>query len=267
MQKTKVLYIAILAGLMMQNIFAAEGDLFRGYTTSGNDRYANGNVLMAGEVYALVWMKSGFDFMGFNLNGKLVDAANNDLVSFTRVENPAQPTSLIFLVDKTYADAHKDGTYRVIVLDTRRVDGTLAAFGRDEDGYARLCQVNGWGWAEVVAQKSGKMLKAAGSTASGCYSPDIASLMPKDFPRSVITGMETDDQGCVVLKVARTKDCSAYTAEFGESVENVETSTGTPEQGDELAEDIRINTGKKMVGTGFFSVKAVNPMTVLSVQE
>ena len=103
--------------------------------------------------------------------------------------------------------------------------------------------------------------------ASDGFVVDVESLMPNDFPQSVITGMETDEKGCVVLKVARTKDCSAYTAGFGERVDDTETSVGTSEQGDEAAENIRINTGKKMVGTGFFSVKAVNPARVLSVQK
>ena len=264
MQKTKVLYVAILAGLIMQNIFAAEGDLFKSYVTTGKDCYADGSALTGGEIYALVWMKSGFDFKGFNLDGTLVDAVNNDLVSFTRVEDPSRSVTLIFHVDEDYRKAHSYGQYRVVILDTRRVNGVLAEFGQNAQGFAALRQINGWGWADVVAQVQAKTVMA--SMPKG-FVVDFESLLPKDFPQSVITGMETDEKGCVVLKVARTKNCCAYTAEFGDSVANVETSVGAPEQGNEATEDIRINTGKKMLGKGFFSVMAVNPARVLSLQK
>ena len=47
-----------------------------GFSTKGPDRSADGTPVLDGEVYALVWTRSGTAFAGFNVDGTLVDQDN-----------------------------------------------------------------------------------------------------------------------------------------------------------------------------------------------
>lgn len=264
MQKNKVLHIAILAGLLMQNVFAAAGDMARGYLTSGKDVYSNGDSLLAGECYALVWIRSGYVFGGFNINGTVVDAVNNDLVAVASVANPSERSPITFLVDADYVGKHTSGDYYVLALDTRCVDGTLAKLGAN--GFP--VQINGWAYAQVTTQpvKKAGVLAASSMTSSAGLVIDIASLIPADLPRPVITKIDTDADGYICLEVKTEANCGALVAEFGEKLETVRTSVSDPVQV-YPAKVLRVNTGKKMEGTGFLQMTVVNPMDVLPAKK
>lgn len=132
--------------------FADYTDMPLGYHSTGIDTYGDGvTPVLDGECYALVWMASGYDFAGFKYDGSLVDPVNNEIVSdedyyyICPCAKGGKSLPLAFIVKEAYRNAHKYGTYRVVVLDTRVTANSLA--GLNEDGTLR--RVNGWGWANV----------------------------------------------------------------------------------------------------------------------
>ena len=63
-------FVVLMTGLLAANLFAAEVEkaerlVFR---TTGNDCYADGTPVGAGECYAFVWQEDGYDFPGFPMN-------------------------------------------------------------------------------------------------------------------------------------------------------------------------------------------------------
>ena len=67
---------AVLTALAVRFADAAQDDALLAFSTRGPDRYADGTSVLEGEVYALVWVRNGFEFKGVDMNGAAVDAEN-----------------------------------------------------------------------------------------------------------------------------------------------------------------------------------------------
>lgn len=224
--------VMMLIGLVACADYA---DMPFGYHSVGVDTYGDGvTPVLDGECYALVWIASECEFAGFKYDGSLVDPINNDIVSdddFYYICPCAQGGKcppLAFIVKEAYRNAHKNGSYRVVVLDTRVTPTTLA--GLNDDGTLR--RVNGWGWANVKRDDAVQAKKL--SVAIGNFfgaATDQAAQRPADSCDPVITSFSFNEAGDAVVKFKCTKSYYSYLLEVGATPESV-----GEEKGEDLVE-------------------------------
>ena len=138
--------VALVAAAL---IFACTGraggadDVLITFSTSGEepDRYADGEIVMDGECYALVWSSDGV-FEGLRADGTPVDP-NDKVVLAAAVAKGGHCPEVVFQIGADEAEAMKSGQYGVLLLDTRvNEDGHV--FPRGTAG-GSLALVNGFG--------------------------------------------------------------------------------------------------------------------------
>ena len=174
--------MALMATVVVQ---AAQNDLRLVFETKGPDTYKDATPVLDGEFYALVWVKSGAAFAGFNADATLVDAAANELVAAVPFAQGGRlpPTKKQLAAEA--ASRYASGSFELILLDTRTADGTLAAPGQDANGRPFPAKVNGY--STLAAQTAAS---AAYSAALGIDVPiriAAASAVPEGTPQPVIT--------------------------------------------------------------------------------
>lgn len=224
--------VMMLIGLVACADYA---DMPFGYHSVGVDTYGDGvTPVLDGECYALVWIASNNDFAGFKYDGSLVDDVNNDIVSDDDMlyvcpfAQGGKCPPVDFIVKKAYRDAHKNGSYRVVVLDTRVTPTTLA--GLNDDGTLR--RVNGWGWANVKRDDAGRSKMLLGVAPVGLGSAtDQAAQQPADSCDPVITSFSFNEAGDAVVKFKCTKSYYSYLLEVGATPASV-----GEEKGEDLVE-------------------------------
>lgn len=211
----------LVAGLMLiaTLVFAGADDVLLAFSTRGPDCYADGSSVLVGECYALVWMREGTEFAGIDLNGNAVDTNNNEVVAAlplakARRDGAVRCPMTLFQINKTYAQAHTNGSYALVLLDTRKMnaDGTkLVATGNSS-------QVNGWGFAtksRVKAVSGGVIDSTAKEDDVGVKASD-KSVIPADenIPQPRITGIQVKN-GYVWLTVKGTSPRLLYNIASG----------------------------------------------------
>lgn len=174
--------MALMAAVVAQ---AAQDDLRLVFETKGPDCYKDATAVLDGEFYALVWVKAGATFGGFNADATLVDAEANELVAVVPFAKDGRlPATKKQLAAET-APHYTTGSFAVILLDTRNADGTLAVVAKDEVGRPFPAKVNGYSTLAVQTAES-----AAYSAALGIDAPiqiAAASAVPEGTPQPVIT--------------------------------------------------------------------------------
>ena len=109
----KIALFCAVAGVALGAIAGFDGTTKYKFSSSG-DTYANGDAVEDGEVYALIWVADGAAFSGFNADGTLVDAENNDLEAVSVAQGGGcMPT--VFIVN----DKERKGACYLYLLDTR----------------------------------------------------------------------------------------------------------------------------------------------------
>lgn len=114
------------------------------WKTVGPDFYQDGTPVADGEVYALVYTKSGSVFAGFKADGTLVDGAVSELVMALPQAKDGHCVSTLCVLAKSYVSKRTTGTWELVLLDTRRADRRPA--GLTETGTP--ARVNAWGQAQ-----------------------------------------------------------------------------------------------------------------------
>ena len=130
----------MLAGLAFAG---GAGDTLITFSTGGAepDRYADGEAVMEGECYALVWSKDGV-FEGLQADGAPVDP-NDQVVLVAAVAQNGHCPEAVFQVAADKAAALAGGRYGVLLLDTRVNRGGKVAPRGTLGG--KLAMVNGFG--------------------------------------------------------------------------------------------------------------------------
>ncbi len=136
---------ALQASAMMLSLACLGGadDALITFSTNGDepDRYADGQVVLDGECYALVWSKDGV-FDGINADGTPVDSEDK-LLLVAAVARDGHCPEVVFQLSAARVDALAGGKYGVILLDTRiNRDGKVVPRGTVG---GRLSMVNGFG--------------------------------------------------------------------------------------------------------------------------
>jgi len=116
--------LATLAGLMTVLLaFHANADsLTIAVSTKGPDLYADDTPVLVGEQYLLVYVNADDSFDGVRTDGSLVNAANKIALSIKAEEGSKCPYTPITYDSADYA---ANGTWVIVLLDTRKADGTV----------------------------------------------------------------------------------------------------------------------------------------------
>lgn len=132
--KKMIFGLALLAGACA---FAGIDNVVVTFSTKGPDKYADGNVVTDGEIYALVWVKDGAKFAGIDANGDAVDGGNSRILLKAPVAKGGHCPNIQFEIDETYyrENGLAGGKLFVYLLDTRRFK--LGDDGVETDGNGR----------------------------------------------------------------------------------------------------------------------------------
>ena len=192
----KIGLFCAVAGLALGAMAGTDGLKFK-FSSSG-DVYADGKAVQDGEVYALVWVKSGASFAGFNADGTLVDAVNNDLEAVSVAQGGGCVTT-VFVVDEK-DDA---GTYSMYLLDTRTAsvdaDGNVVEKVTGlVDG--KITTVSGTVKANVTFAELADLAAAEVKTVDGSDESAVVSsaAIPATVGKPVVSGFTLADGGAVL---------------------------------------------------------------------
>ncbi len=207
--KILALAAAVTAGA---SAFADMDNVMLTFSTKGPDKYADGSVVADGEFYALVWIARPAVAVGIEADGKAVglDAAGNKIESGTKVlavkslaENGACKEYTFQIVAEYAKSKLTDGEYALVLLDTRKADGTPSVKGDSFDkangrvnGYSKITDC-------TIAVQPGSQLVVAGKSAEESQTAALASLIPDYIENPVITGIKIDGDK-VILTVSGT---------------------------------------------------------------
>ena len=205
----KIALFCAVAGLALGAMAGTDGLKFK-FSSSGDAYAADGERVQDGEVYALVWVKSGASFAGFNADGTLVDAVNNDLAAVSVAQGGGCIPTVFIVEEKDAA-----GAYYMYLLDTRTtkvVDGkvTKEATGLDKDG--KITQVSE---AVAVANPEFGLAASEPATVDGTTATAVAATVPATVAQPVVSGFTLTADGGAVLTVSGTVPYVQYTVYGG----------------------------------------------------
>ena len=187
------------------------------FSTQGPDTYADGTtVVRDGECYALVWVKKGATFAGFNADGTEVDPDTSRILTIVPYAENGHCAETVLEIDRGLADAYaSSGSFEIHVLDTRGADGVPKG---DVSG-----GVNGYGAAAAFGltasassaaiegqRASVKAQKAALASTATALPPSV------EIPKPVITSIKVAN-GIVHLKVKGTSPLLRYGVQSGDA--------------------------------------------------
>lgn len=139
--KKLIMMMAMAVGLTG---LAAQNDKLISFHSTGPNYYSDGKTVIAnGECFALIWVKTGASFAGFNADGTLCDQANNAIVEIAACANNGGADYLFQVSAKDDAGKYAGGSYSVYVLDTRDANGVPSAVTDNavsRVAYSGLCQ-------------------------------------------------------------------------------------------------------------------------------
>ena len=205
----KKLTILAAVSMMAAGTFAALPSYVM-FSSTGPDKYADGTPVMDGEIYALVWAKTGAEFAGFNADGTLVDEVNNKLVSAAPLATAQHCPTVMFMLTGANADLNTTGSFGVYLLDTRvsTAEGKKVA-GVSKDG--KFTAINtSTSVAASVKGGSQTSIEAASSSQA------VASAVPADAPTPKITAVQVVG-GQVIVKVVDTVPYLQYGISAGKT--------------------------------------------------
>ena len=209
--KKLLMMMAVAASAM----FAFADRVVMTYFSLGPDKYANGAEVKEGEFYALVFVKAGQTFAGFNADGTLVDPANGEILEMgpwakNWVKVGMGCPARNYQPEDAEAAKYVGGSIRLFVLDTRDANGNLSGYTQTETGY-KPNAVNGYGEATAAKFKLGEAPK------TGAQVPTKAALqsaVPAGAPAPKITGLRIKD-GYAYLTVENTVPYLQYNVATG----------------------------------------------------
>ena len=210
----KLTLMAILAVAASATLPAGQDNLLMKFSTPGPDTYADGKTPVAdGECYALVWVKKGATFAGFNADGTVVDAENSALICAVPYAEGAPECAhcpeTVLEMDRVLADAYAgSGSFELHVLDTRDAEGKpkgKVAEGVNASGSAAAFSLTAGSAGEVktVAAKQGTLAATA-------------SELPASIPQPKITSIKVEN-GMVKLTVKGTSKLLRYGVKSGDA--------------------------------------------------
>ena len=210
--------LTILFAVACTAVFAGANNLLIVFSTPGPDKYADGETVLDGECYALVWTADGV-FEGLNVDGTCVDPADEVVVALPWAKDGAFPaTQFNIATDTKYVAS---GELAIYLLDTRKfIDGEAKVSGVDAEG--KLVFVNASSKVdEAVTVSVAGSAPSAKAAAAGAVEGAVASALPTDVPAPKVTGMDfvkVNGADYVKLTVADTVGVANYAVQGGDTV-------------------------------------------------
>lgn len=227
----KKMLIGIAAALAGAMAFAAEQNDYRlTLSTAGIDNYTAAPVrsVLDGEFYALVWTKDAATPVVFNADGTV--QAGAELVVCGPWAKGGRCGYVLHQIPAADMARYAGGTFRLVALDTRKADGTLAGFDRDADGYAHPKMVNGYSLVSAMTFDAAVLSSVLDIAAPILISK--ASEVPEGTPQPVITGTEFREGATGREFVIRVKNTAAYLNYTAASVSQNGEAVSSPLQGE-----------------------------------
>ncbi len=215
----KIALFCAVAGVAL-GALASDGLKLK-FSSTGPDKYADGSVVLDGEVYALVWVKDGAQFGGINADGTLVDPTNNALLLAAPMARNGRCPTVVFIVDEK--DAKEGGSYQVFLLDTRvsKADAegnvTTSLAGLSSDGTPKAVKASA-----LVAEASQNLADAVSAAAAGGAGMSAASL-PANVPTPEISAFRVEGSK-VIVEVTGTVPYLQYTVSGGKTPASIDQS-------------------------------------------
>ena len=193
---------------------AGQDNLLMKFSTVGPDTYADGKTPVAnGEFYALVWVKTGATFAGFNADGTVVDAENNALICAVPYAENGHCPETVLEIDRVLADAYAGaGAFELHVMDTRDAEGKPKA--KLADG------VNASGSAATFDLTAGSAGEVKAVAAKQGVLAETASALPPSIPQPKITSIKVEN-GMVKLTVKGTSKLLRYGVQSGDAPDDL----------------------------------------------
>ena len=196
---------------------AGQDNLMLTFSTQGPDTYADGTTVVSdGECYALVWVKKGATFAGFNADGTEVDPDTSRILTIVPYAENGHCAETVLEIDRGLADAYvSSGSFELHVLDTRGVDGVPK--GDVAGGVKGYGAAAAFGLTANVSTRAveGQMTTVKASTAA--LAATATALPPSvEIPKPVITSIKVEN-GIVRLKVKGTSPLLMYGVQSGDA--------------------------------------------------
>lgn len=233
--------LAVFAALVATAAFAGMDDLLITFSTPGPDQYADGTQVRDGETYGLVWTS--------NENGE------STVVKIAPFAQNGRCIPTLFTIDENKKSNYKNGTWSVVLFDTRDfakdpageelTKATLAEINEGKGYNAKAKVVNG-----VVATEGFNALPAAPSVGAGAYDLEEAGV-----PQPRVTDIQVIGEE-VVVTVADTVPFVKYTLQSGDNALNFSVPEGVRNSNGDAGTEIKLYTPKKD-GAQFFKVSTI----------
>ena len=217
MKNLKTFALAALAALPCA-LFAGEANSILKFGTTGPDTYADGQtVVLDGECYALVWTKAGAAFGGVKVDGTAVDADNNMVVGIFPIAKDGKCPENYVEVEPSFAKKYGDGSFGLVLLDTRKSDGTVSV--KDGKFDAEGGRVNGYVATNAkVELKEGVTVRTTSKAVEPVAVASVSEIPGYLDQQCVITGIRTDKEFAYIT-VAGTNGKIDYGVSAGETAD------------------------------------------------
>ncbi len=193
------------------------------FSTTGPDKYADGTGVQAGEVYALVWVKSGVEFQGITAKGELVntDESQNKLVAaggLAKIDDDGNgycPTTYAMLDDED-AVLKNSGAFYLYLLDTRvtktvqKADGSYAT-------ETTVSGINGDGSFDTLNSFTALGEAATGVAAATAEGAVASTVDESAIPAPVIKDIKPVGNSQVLITVTKTVPYIQYGLSAGKT--------------------------------------------------
>lgn len=229
--------------------FAGMNDALLTFSTKGPDKYADGQTVLDGECYALVWTKAGATFGGIAADGAAVLPTDKVVLVAPVAKNGRCPTVLFQVDSKIIADEKLEGgSWGVYLLDTRvSKDGVVSVKGAPN---GKLALVNGFGEvakAKTVGAVGTTTLEQMETKVDGSQVAATGAALPKDVKQPRIKAIKIEGQ-YVKLTV---ENLPGFVRIVGGATLDAAAAQGAAQEANGGAEDVIIYA-PKAEGSGFF---------------
>lgn len=202
------MFPVLVCALAAVSAFGAMDDARLSFETKGPDRYQDNTVVVDGEFYALVWAAAGSSFKGFVADGSLVDAAANRVVAYAPFAKDGHLPFVKLQLTTTEMAGYAGGSFELLLLDTRKADGSLAAARVGENGLKSPAVIHGYQSVASVSVAAATLASALDVASPIRIATD--SVVPEGTPKPQIvsTFLRSGKNGQEF--VIRVKGTSAY---------------------------------------------------------
>ena len=207
--------LSIGCAVMAMGAFAAADDVLISFSTPGQDKYADGNPVLDGECYALVWTK-GAQFGGINTDGTCVNAGDAIVLLAPLAKNGKCPPVVFEIDSAVYAEKkYAEGKFGVYLLDTRVKTEAGTALAPIVDGKPQLVNSYASTTTEKAASGQGNALTVGGAIRVDTF---------REIAAPTIAAMKVDGAK-ITVNVEGTDPTAAYQIVAGQTVNAVGDAT------------------------------------------